>query len=99
MRAALVPSTYLFVQLDECGLEQLLIVIANVARVLHVRQRLAQVALLGQKVLLHGSWECMQRYGDVFGVAELLKLDMGDSLVCNVGWVVGWNVSRKFREI
>ena len=62
--------TYLFVQLDEDGLEELIQVCSLMVGVLHVTQTLAHVGLIRQEDLLHLLGERVQGHIYVFSVSN-----------------------------
>lgn len=93
-------DTYLLVELNKSGLELLSDVLAGVVVLEDVlTEALASLVLLADKLCLNGSREGVQRHFLVFGISNLLKLDMRDFLVVDQSWVMSWNVSWKFWEI
>ena len=93
-------GTYLLVELDKSGLELLGDVLAGVVVLEDVlTEALAGLVLFADKLCLNGSGEGVQRHFLVFGISNLLKLDVRDFLVVDQGWVMSWNVSWKFWEI
>lgn len=99
-----VMCTYLFVELDVGGLELLLDVSLGpacgevigelVVRVAHASSVLSG-SIVGDGRLRDG----MERHGLVFGVPDLVQVDVGDLLVCDDGWVVRRRVSGKLGEV
>ena len=64
--------TYLFVKLDEGGLEELVEVGTLVIWVLNVTETLAHKVLVWQENLLHLPWESVEWHLYVLGVSDLL---------------------------
>lgn len=67
--------------------------------VLTMTQTFAHFILGLQIVLLYLSWKGVQRYDDVSGVSDLLKLDVGHLLVVDISWVMSWNESWEFGDV
>jgi hypothetical protein len=70
------PITYLFIEFDECGFEQLVDVFSSVIWVLSVTQALAHLSLGWEEVSFNSSWERMERNGDILGVSDFFKLNV-----------------------
>lgn len=92
-------NTYLFIKLDESGFVLLLVVIANVAWVLHVGQTFAHVGLLWHEHLLHLSGQGVEWNFDILGISDLFEFNVGDFLVAHDCGVVGWHIAWEFGEI
>ena len=99
-----VMCTYLFVELDVGGLELLLDVslgtaCSEVIRELVVRVAHASRVLSGSVVGDGRLRDGVERHSLVFGVPDLVQVDVGDLLVCDKGWVVRRRVSGKLGEV
>ena len=68
-------------------------------RILTVAQTFAHVILWLQKVSLNLSREGVEWYNHVSGVSNLLQFDVGDFLVVDICWVMGWDESWKFWDL
>lgn len=92
-------DTYLFIKFDEGGFVEFLRVLANVAYILSMTETLVSLGLFVHEVPFDCSGKRVQWNLDIFGISDLLELNVGDFLVIHDCGIVGWHVAWKFGEV